>query len=202
MHQLPRKRRQTQSYFFFRSLSISAAAAVAAYDFSRFPVVVDVAGGHGEVLAAILRASPASRGVLAEIGHVAEGARERIAKLGLADRCEAVACDFFQSVPADGDLYVMKHIIHDWDDEAAAAILRTLRRSVKQDSRVMLVEWLIPETPGFHFGNWSDLVMMTGVGGRERTRGEFATLFRKAGFELEDSVPTASHYTIVIGGPS
>ena len=91
-----------------------AGAAVEAYDFGRFGTIVDVAGGHGEVLMTILKAFPNTKGVLAEVGHVAEGARPRIAAAGLGDRCEAVDCDFFKSVPAGGNAYVMKHIIHDW----------------------------------------------------------------------------------------
>ena len=81
-------------------------------------------------------------------------------------------------------------------------ILKALRRAVKRGSRVMLVEWLIPDTPGFHFGKWTDLIMMQSVGGRERTRDKFAKIFCAAGFELEDVVPTASHFTIVIGQPA
>src|SRR5215470_11143263 len=95
-----------------------AGAAIEAYDFSTIGTLVDVAGGHGEVLMSILKACPTVRGILADVGHVIEGAKPRIAAAGLSDRCEAVAIDFFTSVPS-GDAYVMKHIIHDWDDERA-----------------------------------------------------------------------------------
>ena len=104
--------------------------------------------------------------------------------------------------PSEADAYILRNIVHDWDDEAAVKILKALRRAVKGDSRVMIVEWLIPDTPGFHFGKWMDLIMMHSVGGRERTRDEFAKIFRAAGFELEDVVPTASHFTIVTGHPA
>jgi hypothetical protein len=109
--------------------------------------------------------------------------------------------NIFETIPVEADAYILRNIIHDWDDDDATAILRTLRKSVKAESQVMVVEWLIPETPGFHFGKWTDLVMMTAAGGRERTRSEFAAVFRNAGFELEDTVPTASQYTIVTGRP-
>ena len=148
----------------------------------------------GSQLVDILDAYPTTQGILFDQAEVVATAIPH-------PRVQKVAGNFFEEIQVEADAYILRNIIHDWDEEAATAILRTLRASVKKESRVMLVEWLIPETPGFHFGKWSDLVMMTGVGGRERTRSEFATLFRKAGFELEDTVPTASHYTIVIGRP-
>jgi hypothetical protein len=176
----------------------AAAAAVAAYDFSRYPVVVDVAGGHGEVLAAILRASPASRGVLAEIGHVADGARERIARLGLADRCEAVACDFFQSVPAGGDLYVMKHIIHDWEDEKALIILRNIARAMgDRRGTIVLLETVIPEGDEPDLGKFIDIEMLALPGGKERTAHEFRVLFDEAGFDMTGVWPTKSPLCVV-----
>ena len=97
-----------------------AGAAIEAYDFSGIGTLVDVAGGHGEVLMSILKANPKVRGILADIGHVVDGAKPRIASAGLSDRMQAVACDFFQSVPEGGDAYIMKNIIHDWDDERAS----------------------------------------------------------------------------------
>lgn len=176
----------------------AAAAAVAVYDFSRFPVIVDVAGGHGEVLAVILRASPASRGVLAEIGHVADGARERIAKLGLADRCEAVTCDFFQSVPAGGDLYVMKHIIHDWDDEKALTILRNIAQAMgDKRGTIVLLETVIPEGDEPDLGKFIDIEMLALPGGKERTAHEFRVLFDEAGFEMTGVLATKSPLSVV-----
>ena len=178
-----------------RCMNIPATPAVtAAYDWGRFPVIADVAGGIGSQLVDILDAYPTTQGILFDQAEVVATAIPH-------PRVQKVAGNFFEEIQVEADAYILRNIIHDWDEDAATAILRTLRASVKKESRVMLVEWLIPETPGFHFGKWSDLVMMTGVGGRERTRSEFATLFRKAGFELEDTVPTASHYTIVIGRP-
>jgi hypothetical protein len=176
----------------------AAAAAVAAYDFSRFRVVVDVAGGHGEVLAAILHASPSSRGVLAEIGHVADGARERIAQRGLADRCEAVACDFFKSVPVGGDVYVMKHIIHDWDDEKALTILRNIARAMgEKGGTVVLLETVIPEGDEPDLGKFIDIEMLALPGGKERTAHEFRVLFDEAGFEMTEVIATKSPLSVV-----
>ena len=179
-----------------RCMNIPATPTVtAAYDWSRFPVIADIAGGIGSQLVDILDAHPNCQGILFDQAEV-------IATAISHPRMQSVAGSFFERIPVEADAYVLRNIIHDWDDESAALILRTLRPSVKEDSRVMLVEWLIPETPGFHFGKWSDIVMMSSVGGRERTRSDFAKLFRAAGFELVEVVPTASHFTIVIGRPT
>jgi hypothetical protein len=178
-----------------RCMNVLATPAVtAAYDWGRFPVIADIAGGNGSQLVDILAANPAAEGILFDQAEVVAAAIPH-------PRVQKVAGNFFEQISVEADTYILRNIIHDWDDEAATSILRTLRASVKNESKVMLVEWLIPEAPGFHFGKWTDLIMMTGVGGRERTRSEFASLFREAGFELEDTVPTASHYTIVIGRP-
>ena len=179
-----------------RSMNIAATPAVtAAYDWGGFPVIADVGGGIGSQLVDILDAYPSTRGILFDQPTV-------LAMAIPHPRVQTVAGNFFEEIPVEADAYILRNIIHDWDDRASTAILKSLRASVKKNSRVMLVEWLIPETPGFHFGKWTDLVMMTAAGGRERTRAEFATLFRNAGFELEDTVATTAHYTIVIGRPS
>jgi O-methyltransferase domain/Dimerisation domain len=176
----------------------AVAAAIAAYDFSRFPLIVDVAGGHGEVLLSILKACPESRGVLAEIDHVVVGARPRIAAAGLADRCEAVTCDFFKAVPPGGAAYVMKHIIHDWDDERALTILRNIAKAMGDvRGTVVLLETVIPAGPEPHLGKFIDIEMLAMPGGRERTEEEFRALFDGAGFELLRIVPTQSPLSVV-----
>ena len=175
-----------------------AGAAVEAYDFSQYGTIVDVAGGHGEVLMTILKASPKSKGVLAEVGHVVEGAKPRIAAAGLADRCEAVECDFFKAVPTGGDAYVMKHIIHDWDDERASVILNNIRSAMgNKRGKLLLLETVIPEGPEPHLGKFIDIEMLALPGGKERTAEEFKTLFASSGFELTNIVPTKSPLSVV-----
>jgi hypothetical protein len=175
-----------------------AGAAIEAYDFSRFPLIVDVAGGHGEVLMSILKACPGVRGVLADLGHVAEGAKPRIASAGLAGRCQAVACDFFKAVPEGGDAYVMKHIIHDWDDERASLILQNIRQAMgSKRGTVVLLESVIPTGPEPDLGKFIDIEMLALPGGRERTAEDFAALFDRAGFELVKIVPTKSPLSVV-----
>ena len=175
-----------------------AGAAIDAYDFGRYPVIVDVAGGHGEVLMAILKACPGARGVLAEVGHVAEGARQRIASAGLSDRCQAVECDFFKAVPSGGDAYVMKHIIHDWDDTRASTILQNIGTAMgAKRGTVILLESVIPNGPEPDFGKFLDIEMLLLPGGRERTADEFKMLFDRSGFELTKIIPTKSPLSVV-----
>jgi len=173
-------------------------AAIEAYDFSRFGLIVDVAGGHGEVLMSILKACPGTRGVLADLGHVIEGARPRIESAGLADRCEAVECDFFESVPAGGDAYVMKHIIHDWDDERALRILENIHKAMgEKRGTVVLLESVIQDGPAPDFGKFIDIEMLAVPGGLERTADEFRAIFDRAGFELKRIVATKSPLSVV-----
>jgi ubiquinone/menaquinone biosynthesis C-methylase UbiE len=180
------------------SLSKSAAAAVLeAYDFSGIERIVDVAGGEGGVLTSILAAYPRLKGVLFDLGHVVENARRRVESLGLAGRCELVAGDFFESVPAGADAYVMKHIIHDWDDERATVILRNVARAMRDGGRVLLVENVITEGPESNFGKILDLEMLTSPGGKERTTEEYRALFEAAGLRLARVVPTKSAFSVV-----
>ena len=175
-----------------------AGAAVEAYDFGRFGTIVDVAGGHGEVLTTILKAFPNTKGVLADVGHVVEGAKPRIASAGLADRCEAVECDFFKSVPPGGDAYVMKHIIHDWDDERAARILKNIHEAMgDKPGTVILMESVVPTGPEPDLGKFIDIEMLALPGGRERTAEEFRALVESCGFELTRVVPTKSALSLV-----
>ena len=175
-----------------------AGVAVEAYDFSRYGSIVDVAGGHGEVLMTILRACPKVKGVLAEVGHVVEGARPRIAKAGLADRCEAVECDFFKAVPEGGDAYVMKHIIHDWDDERASIILKNIAKAMgDKRGAVILLESVVPSGPEPDLGKFIDIEMLAFPGGRERTAEEFRALFDRSGFELTNIVPMKSPLSVI-----
>jgi len=181
--------------------SFSAAiipTVLEAYDFSGITTLVDVAGGHGQVLTSILEKNPEMRGVLVDLDHVIAGARPKIAALGLADRCNAVAGDFFKDVPA-GDAYVLKHIIHDWDDERAGAILKNIRARLagQPNGRVILIESVIQQGPGPDLGKVVDLEMLVLPGGRERTADEFAALFARSGFALTRIVPTKSAVSVI-----
>ena len=180
------------------SLSHTAAAAVAeGYDFSGTGTLADIAGGHGALLAGILRANPSMRGVLFDQPQVIAGAAERLAAEGVAGRVELSSGDFFREVPAGADAYLMKYIIHDWDDERALVILRNCRRAMTDGARLLLVETVIAEGNAPHFGKLLDLEMLLFTGGRERTEAEYRTLLARAGFRLTRVVPTRSPLSIV-----
>jgi hypothetical protein len=166
----------------------------AAYDWSRFRVIADIGGGIGTQLVDILEAHPGCRGVLFDQPEVIAGGIPH-------PRVQRVAGNFFEHVPIEADAYLLRNIIHDWSDADSLRILRTLRKATKPGARVILIEWLIPDTPEFNFGKWSDITMMAALGGRERTKADFECLFRESGFELDEIVPTSSTFTITVGRP-
>jgi SAM-dependent methyltransferase len=178
-----------------------SAAVVQAYDFGDITSIVDVGGGHGTLIAAILKHYPQMTGVLFELPHVAEGARQAISGAGLARRCEIVAGDFFQSVPAGCDAYILRWIVHDWDHDRALTILRNCRQAMKETGRLLLVEAVIPPGDDPHPGKLLDFLMLTGLGGQERTEAEYGELLREAGFRLNRIVPTDSHMSVVEAVP-
>jgi O-methyltransferase domain/Dimerisation domain len=183
-----------------------AGAVVAAYDFSAIHRLIDVGGGYGPLLLTILKANPKMRGVVLDLEHAAEGARREIAAAGLADRCEFGVGDFFKEVPAGADAYILKSIIHDWDDERAIAILRNCRRAAASGAKVLLVELVVPEQMGTSPQDQAtamlDLNMLVGPGGRERTEAEFRRIFEAAGLRLVRVVPSASGSAVIEGAPA
>ncbi|MFL6086530.1 MAG: methyltransferase [Mycobacterium sp.] len=173
------------------------ATIVAGYDFRVHPTIVDVGGGHGPLLAAILAAAPASRGVLYDLPPVVANAPNLLREQGVADRVVIAEGSFFDSVPGDGDAYVLKNIIHDWPDEKARQILRNVRAAVGTGATVLLVEFVIPEHDRDFPGKWVDLEMMLNLGARERTAAEYRDLLSAAGFRMTRVVQTASPLSVV-----
>ena len=169
-----------------------------AYDFGGVRTLVDVGGGHGMLLATVLAANPALRGVLFDLPHVVEGAAATFVRLGVRDRVTIVGGDFFAEVPR-GDAYLLSHIIHDWDDERSIDILRCIRRAAEPGARVLLAEAVIPSGNAFSFGKLLDLEMLTLPGGIERTEAEYRELLRAGGFRLARIVPTRSSTSVVEG---
>ena len=167
---------------------------LAAYDFGRFATVVDVGGGRGAFLNAILAAHPGLRGVLFDQPQVVDGAV-------VGDRCEVVAGSFFDAVPAGADAYVLKAVLHDWEDDEAVHILRRCRTAIPDDGALLVVERDLGAANENADAKLSDLNMMVGPGGRERTGGEFATLFAAGGFALERTTPTAIGLSVFEGRP-
>jgi hypothetical protein len=182
---------------------LMAEGVVRGYDFSRIGRLVDVGGGHGELLGAILKANPGMRGVLFDLPRVLDGAREHLEAVGVADRCEVVPGSFFESVPGGADAYLLKSVLHDWNDDRAAVILTNCRRAMAGRGRLLVVERVLPErmeTSAEHrFMAASDLGMMIAVSGRERTEAEFRALFRATGFAATRIARAAVHYSVIEG---
>jgi hypothetical protein len=181
--------------------AVTNEAITSLYDFSRFKKLVDVGGGHGGLITSILKLNPELKGVLFDAPQVIDGARARIEAAGLADRCETVAGDFFKAVPAGGDAYIMKWIIHDWDDERAITILKNVRNQMPANGRIILVDSVVPETDEPHFSKFIDLNMLVMTGGKERTAKEFEELYAAAGFKLLRVIPTELPTSIIEGEP-
>jgi hypothetical protein len=184
--------------------SHTAKGVPVAYDFSSFKTVVDAGGGHGVLLSSILKANPAVRGILFELPHVADGAKKPIADAGLAGRCEVMAGDFFESVPAGADCYILKSVIHDWDEARSIKILQNCHRAMAPHGKLLLVELVLParvdHSPWSQIGTGSDVNMLVNVGGRERTDAEFAALFATAGFKLTKILPVPGSLVSVLEG--
>jgi len=172
-----------------------------AYDFLPFRTIVDVGGGNGLALAAILRRHTEARGILFDLPDVAKRAGDVVARAGVSDRCRVVGGDFFESVPAAGDAYLLRHVLHDWEDREAVAILRNCREAMRPGGRVLVVESVIPPGNDPCFGKWLDLMMLV-VGGRERTEEQYAGIFSAAGLRLTRVVPSGHEVSIVEGVPS
>ena len=172
------------------------------YDFSKFNTVVDVGGGHGALIAEILQGNPNTKGVLFDAPEVISGSRERLAAAGLSDRCEAIEGDFFKSVPAGGDAYVMKWILHDWNDELAIQILKNCREHLAPAGRLIIVDCVVPETNEPHFSKFIDLNMLVMTGGKERTAREFEELLSASGFKLLQVIPTEHPTSIIEAQPA
>lgn len=167
------------------------------YDFSDARKIVDVAGGIGGMISAILLENPQLEGILFDAPSVIVGAKEYLAEKGLSERCETIGGDFFESVPTGGDVYTMRWIIHDWDDEKSLKILNNIRKVIPENGRLLLVESVIPEESEPHFGKFLDLIMLTMTGGRERTEAEYKTLLESTGFRLNRIIPTESFISII-----
>jgi hypothetical protein len=171
------------------------AHVLAAYDFGRFATVVDVGGGRGAFLRAVLDANPATRGILFDQQHVVAGA-------DVGERCEVVGGSFFEAVPGGADGYLLKAVLHDWEDDEALRILARCRAAISDDGALLVVERDLGAANEDADAKLADLNMLVGPGGRERTRDQFAALFAAGGFELVGATPSAIGLTVFEGRPA
>lgn len=175
---------------------VTAPAVVEAYDFSGFKSLADIAGGHGFLLSQILKATPGLEGILFDMPQVIAGSTALLEREGVADRVETVSGDFFASVPS-ADAYIMKHIIHDWDDERAVKILSNIREAMNAGGRVLIVEVVVPEGKEPHYSKVLDLEMLASPGGVERTAKEYEEILASAGLRLTRIIQTRSPFSII-----
>jgi len=184
---------------------LTSIAVAAAYDFAGLRTLVDVGGGNGALLIGILKAHPHLRGIVFDQPPAAERARQQIAEQGLSGRGDAIGGDFFQEVPHGGDAYLLKHVIHDWNDERAIAILRNCHRAMGDDGRLLIIEGVYPRridaSPESRGAAANDVNMLVNTGGRQRTEDEFRELYATAGFTLTRIVPTPMNIAVIEGAP-
>src|SRR5262245_27822670 len=173
------------------------AAVTAAYDFSGAKTIVDVGGSTGNLLATVLESNPKSRGILFDMPHVVREAPAVIKARSLTDRITIEPGSFFDSVPGGGDVYMLSHVIHDWSEEQCLTILGNCRRVMNPDTRLLIIEMVLPPGNTPHPGKMLDMMMLVGPGGRERTEQEYGTLLGKAGLRLTRVVPTESAVSVV-----
>ncbi len=184
-----------------RLSSMQVPALINSYEYAKFPTIVDVGGGHGALLAAILNANPGARGVLFDLPEVVADARI-VREAGVQSRCSVVAGDMFDRIPPGGDLYLLKTVIHDWDDDLSLRILRNCREAMAAESRLLLIESVVPDGNDPHPSKFMDLNMLVLTrGGRERTAAEYHALFEASGFELSRIIATPSEMSLLEGIP-
>jgi hypothetical protein len=180
---------------------IDGPAVAEAYNFGEIHSIVDIAGGHGFLLATILEKNPHLRGTLYEVPHVVEGAANGPLK-PMVERCTFASGDMFRSVPSGADAYLMKHIIHDWQDDLCVRLLKACRQGVNAGGKLLIVDTVIEAGNGFSHGKLLDLQMLIFPGGCERTESQFRDLLAAAGWRLNRIIPTAAPDSIVEGIPA
>jgi O-methyltransferase domain/Dimerisation domain len=181
---------------------VETSAMLDAYDFTSIGTLVDVGGGNGRTLAGVLQRYPTMKGILFDMPRIVERARSELAAAGVTDRCQVVGGDFFQSVPPGGDAYMMRHIIHDWDEDRCRTILRNCRAVMPSHGKLLVVEVVIPTGNDANWGKLLDLNMLVMPGGAERTEAEYRELFAATGFQLKRVVPTIADVSVVEGVPA
>ena len=180
-----------------------AHAVAATYDFSDFALAVDVGGGSGALLAGILKAYPKLHGIVFDQPHVTERAKQQLEAAGLTDRSQVEGGNFFAHVPSGGDVYLLKHVIHDWDDARAATILRNCGRAMDGRAKLLLIEGVYPpridQSDACRAAASNDVNMLVCTGGRQRSEAEFRSLYEAAGFKLTRIIPTPARVSIIEG---
>jgi ubiquinone/menaquinone biosynthesis C-methylase UbiE len=173
-----------------------------AYDFSNCQTLCDVGGGNGNTIAEVLKRQPNLQGMLFDLPHVVERAKANLQQAGVADRCQFVGGNFFEQINVQADIILMRHIIHDWDDEKCITILKNCRAALRPGGKVVVVESVVPTGNEPGFVKWLDLTMLVIPEGKERTADEYRELFATAGLKLNRIVPTAGELDVLEAVPA
>lgn len=174
---------------------------VAAYDFSPFRTIVDVGGGRGALLAGILDRASGSTGILFDQPHATADAADVLKAAGVADRCTIENGSYFETVPAGGDAYLLKHTLHDFSEQQIRAVLKNVRNAISTGGALFVIEYVLPGGNTRHIGNIIDMWLMLLLGAKERTSQQYAELLASEGFRLASIIPTASPVSIIRAEP-
>lgn len=175
------------------------AAMLDAYDFTGIGTLADIGGGNGSLLTTVLQKYPTMQGILCDLPAVVERARTNLEAAGLADRCRVMAGNFFEAVPPGADAYLLRHIIHDWDDAKSVTILRHCRTALGNRGKLLVIEGIVPTGNEPSISKFFDLAMLVLPGGMERTADEYQRLYAAAGFRLNRIVPTRTWISVIEG---
>lgn len=176
---------------------MQASAILSAYSFKRFRKVIDIGGGQGLLLAAILRQSENSRGVVFDLPQSTSQTRSILEKYSVEDRTEIIEGNFFEKIPEGGDLYILKSVLHSWDDESSRKILSNVYEAMTLESRLLIIESVLDEGNEPSFGKMTDILMMVAMGGKERTKSEYEALLHRTGFRIRKIHPTISPHSLI-----
>jgi hypothetical protein len=192
---------EKRNEWFNRAMSsaskMQVPALLSAFPYKKYPKIIDVGGGEGLFLAAVLGQAAQSRGVVFDLPNVLETSGDVIVDHFLEGRMEIQAGDFFESVPAGGDLYMLKSVLHDWDDASAVKILQNVHRVMEKHSRLLIIEAVLDEENQSSFGKMTDILMMAAVGGQERTHRQWEVLLQSAGFSIRKIHSTITPHSLI-----
>lgn len=175
-----------------------APVLLSSYSFSHFGHIIDIGGGHGSLLCNVLAKNRNPKATLFDSNHVTERATANIDSFNLKERIEIVAGDFFEKVPEGGDLYILKNILHDWDDEKCILILKNIQKAMAGSSKLLIIETIINNNNKYSFGKMIDILMLLGTeNGRERTTAEFRKILNDSGFEINKVIPTVAPFSLI-----
>jgi hypothetical protein len=187
--------------FMTERMNALVKAVASSYDFSKAKIIADIGGGQGRLLATILKSNPNLKGILFDLPPVVKEAKAIIEDTGLSGRCSLVGGSFFESISVTADVYILSSIIHDWDDKDSVTILKNCRKCMPANSKLLLIETMIPPGNEPSLGKLTDLNMLVLTSGMERTKSEFEQLFKQTGFKLANIIPTPSPMNIIEAVP-